>query len=565
MANYNSIRTAEAQPIGTAVPWVGGLTSIPAGWLPCNGQSLEAADYPLLARVIQNAYGGNFTGSFPTYTGDFRLPQVSQKGLADISLEYFTDNITSPGGDQPTLGIDTLANSSKVAIYVGPEGDVGVPGIENAITDLNFTYTPDPDGTVELAALDPDNASVAATTLIPQFYSEVAAQPNANQVPPSLGNGATFNVIQNTDNTYSIVRRNKGENYSEDDRLVIAGSLIGGVNGVNDLFIQVVRTGNPFFSGEINGGDNEPLDWLRGNGSFTLNVFPRKLGRNHFPSHFHPGQYETLDTGSAASIRPGRGVGVWDNPEIILQEGWAREQDGSDLFGNPIFDSNEPDRLESGNVWGDSLNTGVVDTVTNPFTTGLGEYSVGIIRGTLPPRTHTPINTAPSGHGIGKPWFTSAKKLRNALDQQTPGNNALEVLRTTGQFNLNTRMPFSDAATPVGFINYDTGPSSVGGQLNDINIGSDLPAPFTNTSFNHAGNSFTRTTPETTLINDVIEAHDHGGDIVIQFNNGSLTIPPNIQTSAVPNVVPSNSPSTFRITFDTRSPCLSVLTLIRAY
>lgn len=126
-------------------------------------------------------------------------------------------------------------------------------------------------------------------------------------------------------------------------------------------------------------------------------------------------------------------------------------------------------------------------------------------------------------------------------------------------------MPFSDAATPVGFINYDTGPSSVGGQLNDINIGSDLPAPFTNTSFNHAGNSFTRTTPETTLINDVIEAHDHGGDIVIQFNNGSLTIPPNIQTSAVPNVVPSNSPSTFRITFDTRSPCLSVLTLIRAY
>lgn len=568
MANYNSIRTAEAQPIGTAVPWVGGLTSIPAGWLPCNGQSLDAADYPLLARIIQNAYGGNFTGDFPAYTGDFRLPQVSQKGLADISLEYFTDNVTSPGGDQPTLGIDTLANSSKVSIYVGPEGDVGVPGIENAITDLNFTYTPDPDGTIELAQIADAPPSVAASTLTPQFYSEVVALPDGNQVPPSLGTGASFNIIQNTDNTYNIVRRNKGENYNEGDRLVIQGGLIGGTNGINDLYIEVVRTGNPFFSGEINGGDNEPLDWLRGQGNFTLNVFPRKLGRNHFPSHFHPGQYETVDTSSAASNTPGRGVGVWDNPEITLQEGWARVQDPPPLIGDPTptYSDNIPSEMESGNAWGDSLNTSVVDTVINPFSTGLGDYTVGIIRGTLPPRTHRPINTAPSGHGMGKPWFTSAKKLRNALDQTTPSNSFLQTLISTGRFDLDTRMPFSDAVTPVNFINYDTGPSSAAGTENgEINIGSDLPAAFTKTSFNHAGNSFTRTQPTTTVINDIIEGHDHGGDIVIQFNNGSLSIPPNIQTATVPNVTPSNSPSTFRITFDTRSPCLSVLTLIRAY
>ena len=86
MPNYSSVRTAKAQPVGSAVPWVGSLTSIPPGWLVCNGQELTASEYPLLRRVIKNTYGGNSAGDFPNYTGQFKLPNPNQKGMADIYI-----------------------------------------------------------------------------------------------------------------------------------------------------------------------------------------------------------------------------------------------------------------------------------------------------------------------------------------------------------------------------------------------------------------------------------------------------------------------------------------------
>ena len=103
MPSYNSVRTAEAQPIGSAVPWVGALTSIPPGWLICNGQELDASDYPLLRRVLKNTYGGNSSGDFPNYTGTFNLPNISQKALADISVEWFAynDGDIIPGNEKP--------------------------------------------------------------------------------------------------------------------------------------------------------------------------------------------------------------------------------------------------------------------------------------------------------------------------------------------------------------------------------------------------------------------------------------------------------------------------------
>ena len=38
--------------IGTIVPWTGGLSEVPDGWLICDGGSRSASDFPLLAQAI---------------------------------------------------------------------------------------------------------------------------------------------------------------------------------------------------------------------------------------------------------------------------------------------------------------------------------------------------------------------------------------------------------------------------------------------------------------------------------------------------------------------------------
>ena len=92
MANYGALKTMKAAAIGTIMPWTGALTKIPAGWLICNGNEVEAGSYPLLAQAIGDTYGGvGFTpDDFPVYQNQtIFLPDISQKALADYDTAYF--------------------------------------------------------------------------------------------------------------------------------------------------------------------------------------------------------------------------------------------------------------------------------------------------------------------------------------------------------------------------------------------------------------------------------------------------------------------------------------------
>lgn len=558
MANYNSIRTAEAQPIGSCVPWVGPLTQTPAGWIICNGQELQGSDYPLLARIIQTAYGGTLSGDFPNFDGTFVLPNIGQKALADISTEYFTSNEVGPGpSQQPTIGIDTPESLNVVAQFIGPEGDLGTPGTTFAVTDLNFTYEPDPDGTVLNVRLD---SGLAPNTSVPVFYQNVPAVPNPfptiNDV--STGQEVFFNVIQNTDNTYQISVSGKGFGYEVNDELIILGSNISngtvpGVDGVNDIFITVLKTGNPFFSGTVDlDGEGNALEFVPGFGIATVNVVPRKLGRKHFPSHIHPGVYTTINK-TDSTTRPGRGVGVFANPEITINEYYfGLYDDPLGSLGGPVYQGNS--LLDVGNIWQNS-ESGEITDIGNPYGGLQGRYAIGSVAGTKPPKTHQPFNTATAAHGIGRSWFTNAKKLRDGNANVSPTNAPLEKLRTTGKLDVTSTLPFADQTTQVNGTNYDDG----------VN-GSDLVQGFTKTLFNSAANSFTVLTPTYATVNDVIEAHNHQGEFNITFDNGSLRIPPTLSVLVNPeNVVPDNLPNAFQMEVDASSPSLSCLTLIRAY
>ena len=83
MPEYGAIRTQRGLPIGSIQPWGGPLSEIPSGWILANGAELVAKEYPLLARILKDTYGGNgFGGEFPGYSGSFILPQTNQKGAS---------------------------------------------------------------------------------------------------------------------------------------------------------------------------------------------------------------------------------------------------------------------------------------------------------------------------------------------------------------------------------------------------------------------------------------------------------------------------------------------------
>ena len=102
-AYYDSIKSMKTAKIGTILPWGGDggngflASNIPKGWIVCDGDVLDAHDYPLLASVLGDTYGGDMTNSsgghytFPyvdeqdgSNNATFRLPNLSNRLPLDL-------------------------------------------------------------------------------------------------------------------------------------------------------------------------------------------------------------------------------------------------------------------------------------------------------------------------------------------------------------------------------------------------------------------------------------------------------------------------------------------------
>ena len=136
---YQESKTAKGAAIGTIMPWGGGVTSIPKGWIVCDGQFVNAGEYPLLAQTIGDSYNsGNstFSGSFPAYSGTILMPDLNQKALMDLEDAYFA------GGGSPTgrpADEDTDARtllSNKIGTH---ESQSITTAFTDVYTDIVFT------------------------------------------------------------------------------------------------------------------------------------------------------------------------------------------------------------------------------------------------------------------------------------------------------------------------------------------------------------------------------------------------------------------------------------------
>lgn len=127
---YQSSKTARAAAIGTIMPWTGGVGNVPNGWIVCEG-SVSASEFPLLAQAIGDTYNGGvstFTGTFPAYTGQIKLPELNDKTLMDIESSYF-----GPAAPRTIDQPQTAAN--LITPIVGQENDNIGRGISNVFND----------------------------------------------------------------------------------------------------------------------------------------------------------------------------------------------------------------------------------------------------------------------------------------------------------------------------------------------------------------------------------------------------------------------------------------------
>lgn len=103
--NYNNTKTMKGAAVGTIIGWTGPISAIPKGWLLCNGQFENTADYPYLYAVIGNTYGSG--------VGVFRMPQIGGRALADIKNDsaYIGTGVSSVFTG--LIGTDGSTNTSN--------------------------------------------------------------------------------------------------------------------------------------------------------------------------------------------------------------------------------------------------------------------------------------------------------------------------------------------------------------------------------------------------------------------------------------------------------------------
>lgn len=568
MAEYGTIRTMKALPIGSVQPWTGNLTRIPKGWLLCNGRILPANQFPLLARILRNTYGGDLIqGTFPNYTGTMKLPELNQKGLADISLDYFSLSTSTNAEliDDNDIGLlpsimDTNRARAIMQDYIGDIGDLGTVAALNSSTDLIFTYEPDPDGVINRFSHTGTAPSVTSAII----RRNISAQLSGSS---GFGEGAVFDVVVNTNGTYSVKIVKKGQDYVAGNTLKILASqlnITGASSPANDITITVEIVGDGLFTGRIEGQQIVP-----GFGLKPIYVVNRKLSREHLPQHYHPGSYATISK-SDVGLQPGVGVGIFENPSIAVFEYYVVCHDDTNPFGGTQCPIGDVTFKNVANTWANSQNTGEVGVPGGFFTPNtVGRFALATVEGTKAPQPHQPQTClTANSHGVGKDWFIRGNgingqqfQLRNTNNATSNDNADLALLRDTGKLRVGSTIPFSDVAESIGSPNFDPGGSNPGDSESPIGaLTTSRPVLMNNAALN-----YNKTTEDNPIAKQVIESHNHNGEFTVEYDGSGLAIRPYLDVTVRANIIPESINNAFNIEFITPTASLSVVHLIRAY
>ena len=155
---YDSIKSMKTAKIGTILPWAGDggtgflPSNLPKGYLVCDGSTKNASDYPLLASVLGDTYGGDMTqpnGNHYTFpyvdpndgsnSANFRLPNLSNRLPLDLEPADLDKAEYQMGQNDPkNVVIDN--NGTKFGTLISEYGETyDIKTSWSANADIDFT------------------------------------------------------------------------------------------------------------------------------------------------------------------------------------------------------------------------------------------------------------------------------------------------------------------------------------------------------------------------------------------------------------------------------------------
>ena len=623
MANYGRLKTMKAAAIGTIIPWVGGSTEIPKGWLICDGSSISASKYPLLAQTIGNTYGGStFTGNFPTYSGNITLPKIGTRPLVDMDLSYFGSGAIATKRET----VDSTEALEIVGKFIGSTG--GSSSISSVFTINGSTFTAVPAGGVALVANDTAPLSMVGTSS--SRYQRSGAE-NKN---PSI------TWVFNTSSFPSGVSISSYTIYLED--------LSETVNGKNLVLwhlsgIPASTTNIPSNASSVPAGTSIRPNYIGSPGASGVSAVGYSGPQPPVgESHVYRLTISAILTGATASILTQsvqfkytqtdannllvdpNGTATYPNNKNIVLGNTGSIAAAADIDNGPainydrevdiLFEYATVETEFTGTITGAVLQGG--DGQTNVY---VAPRKLG--RKHLQPHTHSGTYNSVSGLGETKPGagvscsrevtyqvesagsdeaFGAAPQTQISVQAPSGNSNALgdgqsnvllanisaepSQLKPRGCTSHGVSRWFGNDTsisgtfgTPSNTLSQqaklelnDDVPFGIGGKvyLENVNYDNggagsgDEHKPY-KVSFNTSANDFTRlnTIGSNTT---VIEPHNHG-QFDVTYTNGNLRMPAIINVNAIADITPNNLPGALNINVAVTSPNLSVMYLIRAY
>lgn len=378
---------------------------------------------------------------------------------------------------------------------------------------------------------------------------------------------------------------------NDSDALVLLDSTIGNKTSntqqeslasaytdiTTDIIFEITQGDREGYQGKITGNVIVP-----GEGTKTVYVAPRKLGRKHVNRHNHSGTIPTID--NAVQSYPGEGVVPYYPISYTLYisavdlDGGGDVREGDAIFFGWTDDTMQGRSSDNPTEYGELANLNSVNI--RPGVIG-GNYRSSFNVNESPgmpdilsyrwPEQGEDGFTSPDGAGAG----TDSKIFGLVWSESPPVNMQPKELKYTplaSSFKSTTNHP---DGYRIGGPNTNTIPYGPGGRILNVPAGIrnffNENQPETDTSgrtlLDHPGYDF--------LSNDtgggspdIIYGHDHG-TFDVEFDSSRLT--PNSSIIANVNMPPTTNPDNtlnegiLNISFNTEQPKLTCIYIIRAY
>ena len=511
-SNYETQKKMRAAQVGTIMPWVGDNASKPDGWLECNGQTIEATDYPILASVIGNTYGpsnGLNNRTYPNYLlGDqFRLPALNGRVLTDYESSLVNVTNLQMGQTYPSGAVGGLVilegetDITRTSQTINVTSNTTQLVLGTGVTGVGLQLTVDCD----------INGRVAVSNIVNKGSG--FATGNKLTIPASVFSGNDDIVLQVAWVLPSVADVLTPTGAGTTQLIDGDGSTVSpptALNATADLNFVVTDSQN--MTAQIRNFSVNPPAYFK-----SYYSIPRKLSKDHMPAHRHSGPD---GTGAGYSLA---------SPDAGYVEG----------FQCPVVqaavEGNQKERRLAAGAGGD------IDSV-NPGTMLVTYFEEGV---TLVPTIQaTKNNVAVVGQHIGMPAWTGP--IPRALNGTFPNECNYRESSQSGFF-----------ANKKNWYGNQT--------ADQINQAAGVSQTYP-TTLNH--------TKEEMTGNDSINSHNHYSFEIVM--NAGYVRPPtivpvdNIQvqsnlTGAPTNVGVQNIPSALNINVDVKTPALSMMYLIRAY